>query len=105
MSSNRVTPFLSRDVARALTLRADCLAVAGDLSRASDGYALVARLFAELPAGEDALFASGRLDSERLSGEGAETGLIHYLARYPRGKFVQEATARLRELRANRPQP
>jgi hypothetical protein len=64
---------------------------------------LVAKRFANLQAGENALFASARLDADRLSGSPAEAGLIRYLARYPRGRFVKEAEARLRELRSARP--
>jgi hypothetical protein len=94
-----------RDQAEALTLRAECALVAGDLAAASTGYALVAKRFADLSAGENALFASARLDAERLSGPSAEAGLTRYLARYPHGRFVKEATARLKELRAARPQP
>lgn len=105
MRNNHATSFLSRDVANALTRRADDMVVAGDLERASAGYALVARLFAEQPAGENALFASACLDSERLFGPTAEAGLTRYLAAYPSGKFVQEATARLNGLRAVQSQP
>jgi ferric-dicitrate binding protein FerR (iron transport regulator) len=92
-----------RDQAEALSLRAECALVAGDSEGASSAYQLVAKRFAHLPAGENALFASARLDAERLSGASAEAGLTRYLARYPRGRFVKEAEARLRELRSARP--
>jgi hypothetical protein len=95
----------SRDRAEALSLRAECALVAGDLAGAAADYRLVARRFSNLPAGENALFASARIDADRLSGSPAQAGLMRYLARYPGGRFVKEATSRLRELRDARPQP
>lgn len=89
----------SRERAEALSLRAECALVAGDLAGASAGYRVVARRFASLPAGENALFASARIDADRLPRERAQAGLMGYLARYPQGRFVKEATTRLRELR------
>jgi outer membrane protein assembly factor BamD (BamD/ComL family) len=89
----------ARDRAEALSLRAECALVAGDLASAAAGYRLVAQRFAAQPAGENALFAAARIDADRLSGARAQTGLMRYLARYPRGRFVKEATTRLRELR------
>jgi ferric-dicitrate binding protein FerR (iron transport regulator) len=94
-----------RDQAEALSLRAECALVAGDAAGAAAAYRLVAKRFATLPAGENALFASARIDAERLSGASAEAGLTRYLARYPRGRFVKEAEARLRELRSARQSP
>jgi ferric-dicitrate binding protein FerR (iron transport regulator) len=89
-----------RQRAEALTLRAECALVAGDLAAASAAYSVVAQKYATLPAGENAAFASARIDADRVSGKQAEQGLERYLARYPRGRFVKEATARLEELRA-----
>jgi hypothetical protein len=89
----------ARQRAEALSLRAECAFVAGDLSEAAAAYRLVAQQFANLPAGENALFASARIDAERLSEARAQAGLIRYLSRYPKGRFVKEATTRLRELR------
>jgi ferric-dicitrate binding protein FerR (iron transport regulator) len=98
--------LIARQRAEALTLRAECALVAGDLAAASAAYRIVAKEYAALPAGENAAFASGRIDADRSSGDQAEQGLERYLARYPRGRFVKEATARLEELRAKtRPQP
>jgi ferric-dicitrate binding protein FerR (iron transport regulator) len=88
----------SRDRAEALSLRAECALVDGDLAGAAADYRLVARRFSKLPAGENALFASARIDADRLAGMPARAGLTQYLARYPRGRFVKEATTRLREL-------
>jgi ferric-dicitrate binding protein FerR (iron transport regulator) len=89
----------ARELAEALSVRAECALVEGDLAAAAAGYRVVAQRFANLPAGENALFASARIDADRLAGPRAEAGLMRYLARYPRGRFVKEATTRLRELR------
>jgi hypothetical protein len=94
-----------RQRAEALSLRAESALVAGDLSGAAAAYRLVAQQFANLPAGENALFASARIDAERLSGGRAQAGLMRYLSRYPNGRFVKEATTRLRELREATPAP
>ncbi|HET6335197.1 MAG TPA: FecR domain-containing protein [Polyangiales bacterium] len=95
----------ARQRAEALSLRAESALVAGDLSEAAAAYRLVAQKFANLPAGENALFASARIDAERLSGTRAQAGLMRYLLRYPKGRFVKEATTRLRELREATPAP
>ncbi|HKP63858.1 MAG TPA: FecR domain-containing protein [Polyangiales bacterium] len=88
--------------AEAWTLQAECALVAGDSRAAEAAYARVAQRFAALPAGENAAFAAARLSADRNS----ERGLVRYLARYPHGRFVKEANARLRELRgAVPPQP
>ncbi|HKU40028.1 MAG TPA: hypothetical protein VJR89_17830, partial [Polyangiales bacterium] len=81
--------------AEALSLQAECALVAGDLRGAEAGYTRVAEQFAALPAGENAAFAAARLMADRHS----ESGLVRYLARYPQGRFVKEASARLRQLR------
>jgi ferric-dicitrate binding protein FerR (iron transport regulator) len=94
-----------REAAEALSLRAECALMAGDLAGAAAGYRIVAQRFSNLPAGENALFASARIDADRHSGTRAQAGLMKYLARYPRGRFVKEASARLGALRAMHPQP
>jgi hypothetical protein len=86
--------------AEAMSLRAECALVEGDLGGAVDAYLHVAQEFAELPAGENALFAAARLELDRGHGMAAAHVLERYLARYPNGRFIKEATARLHELSA-----
>jgi ferric-dicitrate binding protein FerR (iron transport regulator) len=93
-----------REAAEALSLRAECALLEGDLAGAAAGYLVVAQRFSNLSAGENALFASARIEADRGSGPRAQAALIRYLARYPRGRFVKEASARLRDLREVRPQ-
>ena len=95
-------PLAAKQRAEAWTLQAECALVAGDSGAAEKAYARVAQRFAALPAGENAAFAAARLSADRNS----DRGLVRYLARYPHGRFVKEANARLRELRgAASPQP
>lgn len=86
--------------AEAMSLRAECALVGGDLTAAVEAYLRVARAYANLPAGQNALFAAARLESERGRSAAAAGLLERYLARYPRGRFVKEARTRLRELGA-----
>lgn len=95
-------PLSAKQRAEAMTLQAECALVAGDQRAAEAAYARVARRFAALPAGENAAFAAARISADRSS----DRGLVRYLARYPHGRFVKEANARLRELRGGAsPQP
>ena len=87
-----------RDRAEALSLRAECALVAGDLGRAIAGYLRVSRRYAHLPAGQNALFAAARLQAERGQDAAAITLFERYLARHPRGRFVNEARQRLAAL-------
>lgn len=87
-----------RDRAEALSLRAECALVAGDLGAAIDGYLRVSRAHPSLPAGQNALFAAARLQAERGHEAAAVALLRRYLARHPRGRFVNEARQRLAEL-------
>jgi TolA-binding protein len=84
--------------AEAMSLRAECALVEGDLGGALEAYLRVAQEFGELPAGENALFAAARLELERGHGTAAAHVLERYLARYPHGRFVKEAGARLHDL-------
>jgi hypothetical protein len=84
--------------AEAMSLRAECALVEGDLATAVEAYLRVARAFAREPAGQNALFAAARLEAERGRSASAAALLERYLARYPRGRFVKEARTRLREL-------
>ena len=88
----------TRDRAEALSLRAECALVAGDLRGAIAGYLRVNRSYRNLPAGQNALFAAARLQAERGRDAAAVKLLRRYLARHPRGRFVQEARQRLAEL-------
>jgi len=87
--------------AEAMTLRAECALVAGDLGGAVEAYLRVARAFERHPAGQNALFAAARLEAERGRSAAAANLLERYLARYPQGRFVKEAHARLRDLGAS----
>lgn len=78
--------------AEALTLRAELLSASGDRARAIAAYLEVAERFQSLPAGENALFAAARLERNERA---ARALLTRYLERYPRGRFVVEAKARL----------
>jgi hypothetical protein len=86
--------------AEAMSLRAECALVEGDLASAVEVYLRVARAFGHDPAGQNALFAAARLEAERGRSASAATLLERYLARYPKGRFVNEARTRLRELGA-----
>jgi hypothetical protein len=86
--------------AEALTLRAECALVDGDHAAAIEAYLRVARAFAELPAGENALFAAARLEADRERSAAAAQLLERYLERYPHGRFEREARARLGKLSA-----
>jgi tetratricopeptide (TPR) repeat protein len=84
--------------AEALSLRAECALVAGDLGGAVEAYLRVARSYSSRPAGENALFAAARLEAERGRTAAAATLFERYLSRYPDGRFVKEAGQRLRDL-------
>jgi tetratricopeptide (TPR) repeat protein len=86
--------------AEAMTLRAECALMAGDHAAAVQAYLRVARSFAQLPAGENALFSAARLEMERGRNQEAQRSLQQYLARYPQGRFVKETRLRLRTLGA-----
>jgi outer membrane protein assembly factor BamD (BamD/ComL family) len=83
------------DRAEALTLRAELALARGEKAQARAIYLEVSQRFAELPAGENALFAAARTQSDA---EAAAKLLARYLARYPNGRFVDEAKKRLAHL-------
>ncbi len=83
------------DRAEALTLRAELALARGDKAQARATYLEVAQRFAELPAGENALFAAARTQSDA---DAAAKLLARYLTRYPDGRFVDEAKKRLAHL-------
>jgi TolA-binding protein len=81
--------------AEALSLRADCFLVEHDPGAAAQAYRQVAEEFAQLPAGENALFAAARLEAEHGEQAAAHNLFERYLARYPHGRFIKEVNARL----------
>jgi hypothetical protein len=91
-------PGAPAERADAMSLRAECALLSGDHADAIETYLKVARRFGQLPAGENALFAAARLEAERARGAAASQLLERYLQRYPKGRFVKEAQARLRTL-------
>lgn len=79
------------------TLRAECALLDRDGARALRIYLGVAGRFGELPAGENAAFAAAQLSLK--ADPGAARGLFErYLARYPEGRFAEQARARLERL-------
>jgi len=79
----------SSDEAEARTILADVAQASGQLELASTRYRDVATKFASLSAGESALYAAARVEARR--GRDARVLLEQYLARYPRGRFVNDA--------------
>lgn len=83
--------------AEAGTLSAECSMLEQKPVEAQRAYLAVAERYGALPAGENALFAAAQLSQP--SDLAQARGLLEsYLARYPRGRFVEEARARLRKL-------
>ena len=84
-----------REPAEAGTLSAECALLEHDAPRALRAYLDVAHRFADLPAGENAAFAAAQL-SARVNGTDEARALYQrYIARYPHGRFVDEARAHL----------
>lgn len=81
--------------AEALSLRAECARVEGDLVAAVGQYLQVADRFGSLPAAQNALFAAARLEAERGRRERAAELFARYLARYPNGSLADDAARRL----------
>jgi tetratricopeptide (TPR) repeat protein len=92
-----------RQEAEARTLLAECTQAQGKIDEAVAAYAAVAERFGDLPAGETALFAAGRTMADAGRRASAAGWLHRYLDRYPRGRFIVEAKARLAETEASRP--
>lgn len=76
------------DEAEARTILADVAQASGQLDLASTRYREVAKKFASLSAGEAALYAAARVEARR--GGDSRALLETYLARYPRGRFVED---------------
>lgn len=83
--------------AEARTILAECAQATGALDDAVVRYEAIASRFADLPAGETALFAAARLEASRGRADAARTLSDRYLARYPSGRFADDAR-RLRSL-------
>jgi len=83
------------EAAEAETLLSECLLVGGDQAGAAARYAAVAERYADLPAGETALYAAARLEATAGARDAARRLFRRYLDRYPGGRFRNEATDRL----------
>jgi TolA-binding protein len=81
--------------AEARTLLAECAQATGKLDDALARYEAIATRFADLPAGETALFAAARLQATR-DRDAARELFERYLERYPSGRFVEDARRQLR---------
>ena len=77
--------------AEARTILAECAQSAGRLDEALRKYEAIASRFTELPAGETALIAAARLEAKRGRGKQARALFERYLARYPAGRFADDA--------------
>jgi TolA-binding protein len=83
--------------AEAGTVLAECALVAGRSDEAIELYLAVAREHGELPAGENAAFAAARAATRAGRTARADELLRAYVARYPAGRFRDEALRRLGE--------
>jgi len=79
-------------------LRADAVSVGGQASAAIELYLAAHLDFADLLAGETALFAAARLADRGADDARARALLQQYLDTYPQGTFTADAAARLRVL-------
>jgi len=84
--------------AEALSLRAECSLVDGDVAAAVRQYLQVTDGFGRLPAAQNALFAAARLEAERGRRAHAAELFARYLARYPQGSLANDAARRLAAL-------
>jgi ferric-dicitrate binding protein FerR (iron transport regulator) len=91
----------ARQRAIAELLSADTLLVESRYAAALAAYRHTMDVFAKYPEGETAAFALAQLLSERGPQEQAQEALEGYLARYPKGRFVEEVEKKL----ANTPGP
>jgi hypothetical protein len=80
--------------AEARTLLAECAQATGKLDVALTRYEAIASRFADLPAGETALFAAARLQSGRDAAAGRKL-FERYLEHYPAGRFAEDARRQL----------
>lgn len=81
--------------AESATLRAELSLLEQKPGRALEQYEELGRRFRDLPAGENAAFAAAQLAARHAPAR--EQALLEaYLSRYPKGRFVDEVTAKLR---------
>jgi hypothetical protein len=83
------------ETAEALMIAADCAQARGTLDDAAERYAAIAIRYADLDAGETALFAAARLETRRGRPAAARLLLERYLDRYPSGRFAPDARREL----------
>jgi hypothetical protein len=94
----RALPLTRDGEAEADTLDAECALVRGDSAEAARRYAAVATRYPDLSAGENALFAAGRIEAEIGNTARALEHDRRYLERYPHGRFKAEAARRIAAL-------
>jgi len=83
------------DAAEARIFLADLAQVSGALDRAVTRYLAVAAEFADLPVAESALYAAARVELRRSRTGAARAVLERYLARYPAGRYADDARREL----------
>lgn len=77
------------------TILAECEQALGKSREAISSFLAIANRYTDLPAGETALFAAARL-AQRSSPDLVPSILNRYLARYPKGRFSEEARRSLK---------
>ena len=70
----------------------------GALDLAVERYLAIAARFGALPAGESALYAAARIELRRSRASAARALLTRYLARYPAGRYADDARRELATL-------
>jgi TolA-binding protein len=81
--------------AEARMIAAECAHARGALDEALRRYQEVAAQFADLAAGETALFSAARLEISRGHVDAAQKLFERYLQRFPSGRFVDDAKREL----------
>lgn len=87
-------------LAEAETLLGDCARASGANAEAARHYARVARRYADLPAGQNALFAAARTHERMGDRDKSVALLLEYQRRYPSGLLHREVEQRLQVLSA-----
>jgi len=86
------------DEAEARMFLAEVAHASGALELAVERYLAVAARFGALPAGESALYAAARIELRRARVATARELLTRYLARYPAGRYANDARRELATL-------